>query len=108
MLSFISKPNNNGFTAIFRRLLNKKYPLDYGFIQIPYHLRAYNKKSLTKLFNIAEIEVCEMNEVESFHEIYGEWYGSQNSTIVKMIFKFGSFLGFGTLLYGIGKMRDFS
>lgn len=99
-------PNNNGFTAIFRRLLNKKYPLDYGFIQIPYHLRAYNKKSLTKLFNLAGLEVCEMNAVESFHETYGEWYGSQNSFIVKMIFKFGSFLGFGTLLYGIGKKGD--
>jgi hypothetical protein len=61
---------------------------------------------LTKLFNVAGFEVFEMNAVESFHEIYGEWYGSQNSFIVKMIFKFGSFLGFGTLLYGIGKKGD--
>jgi SAM-dependent methyltransferase len=101
----IGVPNNNGFTAIFRRFFKNKYPLDYGFIQIPYHLRAYNSKSINNLCNICNFEVCAVNEVTHFDLKYGEWYAKKNSLIARLIFNMGAKLGFGTLLYAIAKKR---
>ena len=101
----IGVPNNNGFTAIFRRLFKKKYPLDYGFIQIPYHLRAYNKKSIKNVMEKTGFQVCSLMEVTHFDSVYGEWYLTKNSFISKLIFKIGSIFGYGTLLYAIGKKQ---
>jgi 2-polyprenyl-3-methyl-5-hydroxy-6-metoxy-1,4-benzoquinol methylase len=102
----IGVPNNSGFTAIFRRIFKKKFPLDYGFIQIPYHLRAYGPRALNEVMTKANFKVCKIKKVTHFDPIYGEWYSKKNSFFASMIFKFGAKLGFGTLLYAIGKKTD--
>ena len=102
----IGVPNNNGFTAIFRRLFKKWYPIDYGFIQIPYHLRAYNKDSIEKVFKKSGFEVCSINRCTSFDRKYGEWYDKKNSFMARTIFNLAAVCGYGTLLYAIGRKKQ--
>jgi SAM-dependent methyltransferase len=102
----VGVPNNNGFTAIFRRVFSKKFPLDHGFIQIPYHLRAYNSESIKKIFDIAGFEASIVVQTTHFDRVYGEWYSKKNSRLARLIFNIGSLLGFGTLLYAVGRKRS--
>lgn len=101
----VGVPNNSGFTAIFRRFFKKWYPLDYGFIQIPYHLRAYNKNSIEKVFKKSGFEVCSIHRCTSFDRKYGEWYDRKNSFVSRMIFNIAAIFGYGTLLYAIGRKK---
>lgn len=99
----VAVPNHNGFTAIKRRMLPRLTPTEYGFIQYPYHLRAYNKQSLGKLFELSGYETPVVRTINHIDLCWGEWDAHSSSRLNRMIFGAGGAAGFGTLLVGYAR-----
>ncbi len=93
-------PNHSGFTALKRRALPFLTPLEYGFIQYPYHMRAYNKRSLQALLQRAGFTEVVVRAICHTDECWGEWDAYAVPILANGIFSLGAAVGLGTLLIG--------
>lgn len=99
----VAVPNHSGFTALKRRALPSKTPHDYGFIQYPYHMRAYNKRSLRTLLERAGFSDVTVRAIRHTHLCWGEWDTHSVPKLHRAIFGAGGALGLGTLLFGYAR-----
>lgn len=105
-LAHMAVPNHAAFTAIKRRLIPQLSPMDYGFIQYPYHLRAYNKRSLRTLFERAGFENPQVRVINHIDLRWGEWDAHSAPLLNRLVFGTGGALGLGTLLFGVARAPD--
>jgi len=94
-------PNHNSLNSRIRRI-SPLISYDYGFIQPPMHLRAYQKSTIEYLFEKMNINskivfVCGNNN--------SSWGQVRNySYMQKTLYSFSDMIGLGSLLIGIGQV----
>ncbi len=98
-LVHVDVPNHDSLAANIRKWADTT---NYGFIQPPYHMIAYNKRSLSALFNRGGIHLDVIKAFRNDHDIYGQ-LGSNYSVTNKIRFAAADFLGMGSLLTAIGR-----
>jgi SAM-dependent methyltransferase len=99
----VAVPNHSGFTALARRMLPKMSPTRYGFIEYPYHMRAYNRKSLGALLQRAGFKDIHVRAIEHTDLCWGEWDTHSIARRNRMIFGAGGKVGLGTLLFAYAR-----
>lgn len=99
----VAVPNHDSFTSLKRRLLPAMTPHEYGFIQYPYHMRAYNKRSLRALLERAGFSQVEVRTINHIDLCWGEWDAHSAPVHHELIFGAGGAVGLGTLLFGYAR-----
>ena len=93
-LVHIDVPNHNSLTATIRKIIPNK---DYGFIQPPYHLIAYNYNSLSALAKKIGIEPVILCAMRNDDPVWGQLAGHP-SLLNRIMFATSGFLNMGSLL----------
>ncbi len=78
-------------------------PMRYGFIEYPYHMRAYNKKSLTAVLQRAGYRDIHVQAIRHTDLCWGEWDAHSVPPVSRLIFGAGNAVGLGTLLFGYAR-----
>lgn len=97
-LIHIDVPNQRSVTATARRLLGSK---DYGFIQVPHHLRAYSAPSLAYAMTAAGFQVRDCRGIANDDATFGQLFAGR-SIRQRLAYRTASAIGRGSLLMAIG------
>jgi SAM-dependent methyltransferase len=89
-------PNHDSFTSFVRKLA---HPKQYGFIQPPYHLRAYTPDSLKKIFETSGYKVVKSEGVRNDHRVFGQLNAPTN--LNKIIYGVSELFGRSSLLVAL-------
>ena len=93
-------PNHQSLTAKIRKI-SPLFSQDYGFIQPPMHLRAYQRKTLQHLLNQMNMETKLITVYANNHPIWGQvrnWNMFQH-----LLYFISGTLGMGSLLVGLAQ-----
>ena len=93
-------PNHQSLTAKLRKI-SPFISKDYGFIQPPMHLRAYQRKTLQHLVNQLNMETKLITVYANNHPIWGQvrnWNMFQH-----LLYFVSGTLGMGSLLVGLAQ-----
>jgi len=99
-LIHIDVPNHDGLTSNLRKIRHKQ---DYGFIQPPYHMIAYNSHALTNLFERNNLDIIYCRAFPNNDPIWGQLIISKSKK-QKVIYKLTSLLNKGSLLSILAKV----
>ena len=91
-------PNQNSLTSKLRQI-SPKISYDFGFIQPPMHLRAYNHKSLRYFFDKHGLNTIKIKTCGNNHKIWGQ--ARIYSIPKKLIYSLSELIGLGSLLVGL-------
>ncbi len=98
-LVHIDVPNHKSLAARARKIFSSK---DYGFIQPPYHLIAYDDQSLAFLVRSAGFKTMILEAKRNDDPVWGQLIVNP-SIISKLIFVASGGMGIGSLLTFVGK-----
>jgi SAM-dependent methyltransferase len=93
-------PNQNALSAKIRRI-STLISKDYGFIQPPMHLRAYQKKTIRYLFNNISLNTKMLFECGNSDKSWGQV--RDYNLLQKALYTFSGKVGYGSLLVGIAQ-----
>lgn len=97
-LIHIDVPNQQSLIATARRLLGAT---DYGFIQRPFHLRAYNADSLRYAMSVAGFDIRVCRGVANDHAVFGQ-LSARRELRHRIAYRAAEAVGRGSLLMAIG------
>lgn len=97
----IDIPNHDGIIGLLTRKMNP-FVDDYGGLQPPYHLRAYNKFSLDFLMKKHNIQPKHIQSYANDHKLFGQISIISKKLSSQLMFRFSELFGMGSLLVGIG------
>jgi len=95
-------PNQNSLTARIRRL-SSRISHDYGFIQPPMHLRAYQRCTIQYLFNRFNLESKMVFECGNTDRIWGQV--RDYNFLQKLLYTLSGKIGLGSLLVGLAQYK---
>lgn len=98
-LIHLDVPNHDGLTSSIRKVHHHR---DYGFIQPPHHMIAYNKKSLMDLFKRCNLDIIHCQALANNHKIWGQLL-LPPSFYAKIIYRTASMINRGSLLSILAK-----
>ena len=93
-------PNQNSLNARIRRL-SYLFSKDYGFIQPPMHLRAYQKYTIEYLFKKLNIDLKNIFTCANTDKSWGQV--RNYNLFQKSLYAFSGKVGLGSLLVGLGQ-----
>jgi SAM-dependent methyltransferase len=93
-------PNQNSFNSRIRKI-SSLISYDYGFIQPPMHLRAYQKFTLETLFNKIGIQTKKVFSCANTDKIWGQV--RDYNSLQSLFYTLSGKVGMGSLLIGLAK-----
>jgi len=97
-LVHIDVPNHDSFVSGIRKAM---HPREYGFIQPPHHLRAYNAASLSYAMRLAGLDIEQCRAVRNDHSVLGQLH-ARISPAQRAVYAVGDAFRAGSLLVGLG------
>jgi SAM-dependent methyltransferase len=94
----IDVPNHDSLVSAVRKAV---HPRQYGFIQPPHHLRAYNVASLSRAMNLAGLKVERCKPMRNDDPVLGQVHGHVTPAN-RIVYALGDMFKAGSLLVGIG------
>ncbi len=101
-LIHVDVPNHNGLTSQIRKLI---HPTEYGFIQPPHHMIAYNPKALAKLYARCGLKTIQCAALPNDDAIWGQLIVSPSGAN-KIIYRIANLLNAGSLLSALELISD--
>lgn len=92
-------PNHDGLISQIRKIHHRR---DYGFIQPPHHMIAYNRTALAKLYERCGLDVLLCQALPNDDPLWGQLIVSPSGTS-RLMYRIAGFLNAGSLLSAIGK-----
>jgi Methyltransferase domain len=99
-LLHIDVPNHDSLVSHVRKLASAN---EYGFIQPPYHMLAYTKRSLTTVLEQSGLTGIDVRAFANDDPVWGQLV-THPSTTVRMVFLAGKLTGMGSLLTATAKL----
>ncbi len=101
-LVHVDVPNHGGLTSQIRKIYHRT---DYGFIQPPHHMIAYNRTALTKLYEHCGLEEIQCSALPNDDPIWGQLVVAPSDSR-RIMYRVSGMLNAGSLLFAIGKPRQ--
>ena len=99
-LLHIDVPNHDSLVSQLRKRVSSR---EYGFIQPPYHMLAYNKRSLTKVLERAGLSAIDVRAYANDEPVWGQLV-THPSAAVRLVFLAGKLTGLGSLLTATARL----
>jgi 2-polyprenyl-3-methyl-5-hydroxy-6-metoxy-1,4-benzoquinol methylase len=96
-------PNQNSLTSKLRQF-SSKLSYDYGFIQPPMHLRAFRKKTISRLFKDFKLDSKMVLTCGNTDKIWGQV--RDYNLPQKSLYKLTGSIGLGSLLIGVAQKGE--
>jgi len=96
-------PNQNSLSSRIRRL-SPRFSYDYGFIQPPMHLRAYQIKTIKSLFEKVNLETKKVFACSNTDKLWGQV--RKYSLSQKVFYSLSGKIGLGSLIIAIGQKAN--
>jgi SAM-dependent methyltransferase len=93
-------PNQNSLSSKIRKL-SPKISYDYGFIQPPMHLRAYQTKTIKYLFDMVNLKTKNLFACSNTDKLWGQV--RKYSLSQKLFYSSSGKIGLGSLIIAIGQ-----
>ena len=97
----IDVPNHDGLASSVRKLHHKR---DYGFIQPPHHMIAYNSRALGELLKKSGLEIIHCRPFSNDDPVWGQLVIS-SSTLQRMTYSVANAFSAGSLLSAVCTVR---
>ena len=101
-LLHIDVPNHDGLVPTLRKL--NPWGPHYGFLQPPYHMLAYTRSVLRRLFESNGYEVLICNAFDNCHPVFGQVQMGMAKP-VRLAFRMTGWVGRGSLLVAVARPR---
>jgi 2-polyprenyl-3-methyl-5-hydroxy-6-metoxy-1,4-benzoquinol methylase len=99
-LIHIDVPNHNSLTSTIRKIISRK---DYGFIQPPYHMIAYDKRSFSNLITNFGLKTEFLCAKSNDDKIWGQLIARKSISLSNLIYSASKILEMGSLLTFVGR-----
>lgn len=99
-LIHIDVPNHGSLTSKIRKIIPNK---NYGFIQPPYHMIAYDKHSLNYLVSKFGLKIDILAANSNNDSIWGQLISSKQKNLSYFIYRLSNLFGMGSLLTFVGR-----